>query len=483
MISVRVDTAMTAQRPTVSPVRRPFPGPGLCRRRCRDSMVRLLRSFIRAGLPALLLLGARGAWPTPVVMDWQTGGGSRVFFVESRELPMVDIRVLFDAGTLREAAGKNGLAVLVNSLLDEGAGGLDATAISFEFERLGARYSADSGYDYASVSLRSLSDPALLAPALVNLGRVIAEPAFPAKAVERQKQRLQLGIRRKQQVPAEIARDAYLAAIYQDHPYALPSEGTLESVAQLSRQDIVDFHRDFYGAGNARLVIVGDVSKEQAAELAEQLTGELPQGRELAPLPAVKRLEQDREIRIEHPSSQVHILLGQPGIKRGDPDYFPLYVGNHILGGGGFVSRLYEEVREKRGLSYGAYSYFSPRRGLGPFTASLQTRADQQAQALQVMRETIRTFIDKGPTPEELEAAQQNISGGFALRLDSNSKILGYIAMIGFYDLPLNYLDTFIDKVNALTIEEIRDAFKRRLHPERFVTVLVGPTGPAAEEN
>ena len=483
MISVRVDTAMTAQRPTVSPVRRPFPGPGLCRRRCRDSMVRLLRSFIRAGLPALLLLGARGAWPAPVVMDWQTGGGSRVFFVESRELPMVDIRVLFDAGTLREAAGKNGLAVLVNSLLDEGAGGLDATAISFEFERLGARYSADSGYDYASVSLRSLSDPALLAPALVNLGRVIAEPAFPAKAVERQKQRLQLGIRRKQQVPAEIARDAYLAAIYQDHPYALPSEGTLESVAQLSRQDIVDFHRDFYGAGNARLVIVGDVSKEQAAELAEQLTGELPQGRELAPLPAVKRLEQDREIRIEHPSSQVHILLGQPGIKRGDPDYFPLYVGNHILGGGGFVSRLYEEVREKRGLSYGAYSYFSPRRGLGPFTASLQTRADQQAQALQVMRETIRTFIDKGPTPEELEAAQQNISGGFALRLDSNSKILGYIAMIGFYDLPLNYLDTFIDKVNALTVEEIRDAFKRRLHPERFVTVLVGPTGPAAEEN
>ena len=483
MISVRVDTAMTAQRPTVSPVRRPFPGPGLCRRRCRDSMVRLLRSFIRAGLPALLLLGAGGAWPAPVVMDWQTGGGSRVFFVESRELPMVDIRVLFDAGTLREAAGKNGLAVLVNSLLDEGAGGLDATAISFEFERLGARYSADSGYDYASVSLRSLSDPALLAPALVNLGRVIAEPAFPAKAVERQKQRLQLGIRRKQQVPAEIARDAYLAAIYQDHPYALPSEGTLESVAQLSRQDIVDFHRDFYGAGNARLVIVGDVSKEQAAELAEQLTGELPQGRELAPLPAVAGLEQDREIRIEHPSSQVHILLGQPGIKRGDPDYFPLYVGNHILGGGGFVSRLYEEVREKRGLSYGAYSYFSPRRGLGPFTASLQTRADQQAQALQVMRETIRTFIDKGPTPEELEAAQQNISGGFALRLDSNSKILGYIAMIGFYDLPLNYLDTFIDKVNALTIEEIRDAFKRRLHPERFVTVLVGPTGPAAEEN
>ena len=480
---MQVETTMTTHRVAISTAQRSFPWPCLCRRRCLDNLAGLVRSFIRAGLPALLLLGARGAWPAPVVMDWQTGGGSRVFFVESRELPMVDVRVLFDAGTLREPAGKNGLAVLVNSLLDEGAGGLDATAVSFEFERLGARYGAESGYDYASVSLRSLSDPALLKPALINLGRVIADPVFPAKAVERQKQRLQLGIRRKQQVPAEIARDAYLAAIYQDHPYALPSEGTLESVAQLSRQDIVSFHRDFYGARNARLVIVGDVSKEQAAELAEELTGELPEGRVLAPLPAVRRLEQDREIRIEHPSSQVHILLGQPGIRRGDPDYFPLYVGNHILGGGGFVSRLYEEVREKRGLSYGAYSYFSPRREAGPFTASLQTRGDQQEQALQVMRETIRAFIDKGPTPEELEAAQKNISGGFALRLDSNSKILGYIAVIGFYGLPLDYLETFIDKVNALTIEEIRDAFKRRLHPERFVTVLVGPTGSAAEEN
>ena len=483
MISARGDTCMTTHRVTDRPVQHPFTRACRCSRRRWNNIIRLGRSFIRAGLSVLLLFGTQGAWPTPTVMDWQTEAGSRVFFVESRELPMVDIRVLFDAGSVREAADKNGLAVLVNSLLDEGAGGLDATAISFEFERLGALYSADSGYDYASVSLRSLSDPALLEPALVNLGRVIADPAFPGKAVERQKQRLQLGIRRKQQAPAEIARDAYLAAIYQDHPYALPVDGTLESVATLSRQDIVDFHRDYYGARNARLVIVGDVSKEQAAELAEELTGELSEGRALEALPAVTQLEQDREIRIEHPSSQVHVLLGQPGIRRDDPDYFPLYVGNHILGGGGFVSRLYEEVREKRGLSYSAYSYFSPRREAGPFTASLQTRGGQQEQALQVMRETIRAFIDRGPTPEELDAAQKNISGGFPLRLDSNSKTLGYIAMIGFYDLPLDYLDTFIDKVNAVTIEEIRDAFNRRLQPERFVTVLVGPTGSAAEEN
>ena len=424
---------------------------------------------------ALFLFCAQTVRASPTILNWQTASGSPVWFVESSELPMVDVRMIFDAGAVREPAGRNGLAALVNGLLDEGAGGLDATGISFEFERLGARYSAASGYDFASVSLRSLSDPALLGPALRNLRRVITEPAFPMKAVERQKQRLLIAIERKQQSPAEIARDAYQAAIYRDHPYAYPSDGTRESVAKLGRGDIVKFHRDNYSARNVRLVIVGDLDKEQAATLAEDLTEGLAQGRAPEPLPAVEPLARGETIRIEHPSSQVHILLGQPGLKRGDPDYFPLYVGNHILGGGGFVSRLYEEIREKRGLSYGAYSYFAPRREAGPFTASLQTRGGQEEQALQVMRETIRAFIEQGPTPEELEAAKKNISGGFPLRLDSNSKILGYVAMIAFYGLPLDYLDTFIEKVNAVTLEQIQDAFGRRLQLERFVTVMVGP--------
>ncbi len=433
------------------------------------------RRVIRVIAPALLLFLTQTVWASPTILNWQTGSESRVYFVESRELPMVDVRLIFDAGAAREPAGRNGLATLVNSLLDEGAGGLDATGISFEFERLGARYSAASGYDFASVSLRSLSDPALLGPALQNLRRVITEPAFPMKAVERQKQRLLIAIERKQQSPAEIARDAYQAAIYRDHPYAYPGDGTLESVAKLGRGDIVNFHRDYYSARNLRLVIVGDLDKEQAAALAEELTEGLEQGQTPEPLPAVGRLEQGETIRIEHPSSQVHILLGQPGLKRGDPDYFPLYVGNHILGGGGFVSRLYDEIREKRGLSYGAYSYFTPRREAGPFTASLQTRGGQEDQALQVMRETIRSFIEQGPTPEELEAAKKNISGGFPLRLDSNSNILGYIAMIAFYGLPLDYLDTFVEKVNAVKLEQVQEAFQRRVQPERFVTVMVGP--------
>ena len=441
----------------------------------REHLAPMNRHKIRGLIPALLLFATQSAWAAPAIERWQTASGSPVYFVESRELPMVDVQLIFDAGAAREPAGRNGLAALVNGLLDEGAGGLDATGISFEFERLGARYSAASGYDFASVSLRSLADPAVLEPALRNLRRVITEPAFPMKALERQKQRMLIAIERKQQSPAEIARDAYQAAIYRDHPYAYPSDGTRESIPSLGRADIVNFHKDFYNARNVRLIIVGDLDRKQAAVLAGELTADLAHGRALEPLPAVEQLEQGDKIRIEHPSSQVHILLGQPGLKRGDPDYFPLYVGNHILGGGGLVSRLYEEIREKRGLSYGAYSYFAPRREAGPFTASLQTRSGQEERALQVMRETVRSFIEQGPTPEELEAAKKNISGGFPLRLDSNGKILGYIAMIAFYGLPLDYLDTFIEKVNAVTLEQIRDAFGRRLRPERFVTVMVGP--------
>ncbi len=431
--------------------------------------------IVRTATATLLLAGAQIVSAAPAMLDWETATGSRVWFVESRELPMVDIRLLFDAGAVREPAGKNGLAALVNSLLDDGAGDLDATGISFEFERLGAQYSAESGYDYASVSLRSLTDPALLEPALVNLRRVVTEPAFPDKAVERRKQQALIGIERKRQSPAAIARDVYHAAIYGDHPYAHPSDGTQDSIASLTRADIVNFHKDHYSARNSILVIVGDLDREQAAALAEELTAGLAQGQAQDPLAAVEQLEQGRELRIEHPSSQVHVLLGQAVVTRGDPDYFPLYVGNHILGGGGFVSRLYAEIREKRGLSYGAYSYFSPRRAAGPFTASLQTRGGQEEQARQVMLDTIRAFVEQGPTPEELEAAKKNISGGFPLRLDSNREILGYIAMIAFYGLPPDYLDTFIEKVNAVTLEQIRDAFRRRLQPERFVTVMVGP--------
>ena len=188
----------------------------------------------------------------------------------------------------------------------------------------------------------------------------------------------------------------------------------------------------------------------------------------------MEKLAKEQNIFIEYPSAQTHILVGQPGVKRGDSDYFPLYVGNHILGGGGMVSRLFSEVREKRGLSYSAYSYFSPMLFKGPFVAGLQTKTEQVDEAISVLLENIKNYITDGPTEEELVAAKKNITGGYPLRIDSNSKILNYVVVIGYYKLPFDYLDTFNSNVEAVTVDSIKDAFKRRINPDKLVVVKVG---------
>lgn len=411
----------------------------------------------------------------PQIQHWQTTKGAKVYFVEAHELPMVDVQVSFDAGSARDPLEKKGLSAITNSLLAQGAAKLNADEISYEFERLGANYGAHTGYDTAFVSLRSLVDADKLGKAIANLRKVMSAPDFPQKAIERQRKRFLTGIQQKQQSPAAMARESFYAAIYGDHPYAYPQSGTAESIVAISRSDIIDFHRQYYVARNAVIAIVGDMDKAAAEMLAEELTQSLQKGEKVQPLPAVPELGSAEEIRSKHPSTQTHILLGQPGMKRGDPDYFALYVGNHILGGSGLVSILFKEIREKRALSYGAYSYFSPMREKGPFLAGLSTRADQADEALQVLRENIKAFVEKGPSQSELEAARKNITGGFPLRIDSNSNLLGYAAVIGFYELPLDYLDTFNANIEAVTVKDIKDAFSRRIDMDKLVTVMVGP--------
>ena len=191
-------------------------------------------------------------------------------------------------------------------------------------------------------------------------------------------------------------------------------------------------------------------------------------------LPKVPDITEAKTIKQQHPSTQTTILVGQIGETRTDPDYFPLYVGNHILGGSGFGSRIVDEIREKRGLAYSSYSYFYPMEARGPFIMGLQTKNNQAKQALALLKKTVDNFIAKGPTPKEIDNAKKNITGGFPLRLDSNKEITEYVSMIGFYDLPLDYLKTFNAKVESVTRAQIMDAFKRRVHPDKMITVMVG---------
>jgi zinc protease len=418
-------------------------------------------------------LYAAAAAAIPTIQHWQTGNGARVYFVPAPELPMVDISITFAAGSARDD-GKYGLAELTNVLLDKGAAGLSADEIARRAEDLGAELGSGSARDMAWVSLRSLSDTAHLQPALELLRDIMARPDFNRRDFERERKRQQIAIRQSEQSPGTVASYRFYLATYGQHPYAMRPAGTVESLGELQLEDIRAYHARYYVARNAVLSITGDLDRKAAERLAEYLMSAVPAGERAAPLPPPAPLQEAEELRIFHPSTQTHVRMGQPGMHRGDPDYFPLYVGNHILGGAGLVSQLHQEVRENRGLSYGVRSYFIPMAQDGPFLISLQTRNDQVDEALGVARATLEKFVEEGPTEEELAAAKKNITGGFPLRIDSNSKIGDYLTMIGFHELPLDYLETFSDKVEAVTREQIMDAFRRRVLPERMVTVIVG---------
>lgn len=438
--------------------------------RTETMTMRVARAIVAC---ALLLVAGIAAAARLDIQHWETGNGARVYFVPAMELPMVDVEVVFDAGSARDG-DRPGLAQLVSRLLDQGAGDMDADTIAERFENLGAQFSASSQRDMAAVDLRSLSDPAYLDPAIDTLATLLREPSFPESALGRERGRMLVALRAEEQSPGDIAERAFYRAIYGDHPYAIRPSGEADVVRQLRREEVIAFHRQYYVARNAVVAIVGAVDRAQAERIAERIVAQLPEGEAAPPLPAVPPAPSERRIHIEYPSSQTHVLVGQAGLQREDPDYFPLYVGNHILGGSGLVSRISEEVREKRGLAYSAYSYFMPMRARGPYMLGLQTRNQQTAQALEVLSSTLERFIEEGPDAKELEAASKNITGGFPLRIASNRNIVSNLAMIGFYGLPLDWLDTFIDRVNEVTLEQIREAYARRIDPSTMVTVTVG---------
>ena len=282
------------------------------------------------------------------------------------------------------------------------------------------------------------------------------------------------GLKRREESPGDIASIAFYEALYGQHPYAHPASGFTDTVSDFKAEDLQTFYKQYYVASNAIVVIVGDLTRQQAEQTAEKLMVDLPAGQKPDALPKVKMPAKGEQKHIQFPSKQTHVLSGLPGTYRKDVDYFPLYVGNHILGGSGLVSLLFKQVRENRGLAYSAYSYFSPMLRKGPFTMGLQTRNDQTEKAVTVMQDTLSDFIAKGPSKAELLAAKKNITGGFVMRFDTNSKLSSYVAMIGFYSMPLNYLDTFQEKVEAITVADIQNAFKQRVDMDLLQTITVG---------
>lgn len=437
------------------------------------------KTLLSTILASILLLASGLATALPTIQNWRTANGVPVYFIQARELPMVDAQILFNAGSIRDGE-RPGLAKLTNALLEEGAGDWSADTIADRLDRVGAQLGTGSRRDSAWVSLRSLVDPRYLQPAVETVARLLKEPTFAPDAVERVRQQMLTALRERAQSPGAIAQDAFYKALYGDHPYGSTPEGTVASLNAITRTDIQNFQSRYYTAANAVIAIVGDLDRPAAEHLADTLVGGLATGETAPPPPPVPPVQASQTIRISHPSSQSHILIGQIGVNRADPDYYALYLGNHVLGGNGLVSQLSQEIREKRGLAYGAYSAFSPMRQAGPFLINLQTRNDQVDTALQVAQTTLREFTANGPGAQALEEARQNITGGFALDLAGNGKLASALGLIAFYGLPLDYLQNYIGTMNGISLEQIKTAWNRHVEPDKLITVIVGG-GQAAQ--
>jgi len=434
-------------------------------------MFRRFQTYLAAVLGFCLL--SPPALAVPPIQHWTTPNGARVYFVPAPELPIVDAQLVFDAGSARDGA-RSGLAQLTNDLLESGTADLSADAVAERLDSVGAALGSGALRDMAWLSLRSLVEPRYLDPAVATVARLLQEPAFTPEALQRERQRMLAALQERAQSPAAIASKAFYEALYGKHPYASPPEGVEDSLKAINRAEVQAFHRRYYVGANAVVAIVGALDRVAAERLATALVGGLPTGEAPPPLPPPLPLNEARVIRIPFPSSQSHVFIGQLGMSHTDPDYFSLYLGNHVLGGNGLVSMLAEEVREKQGFAYSVYSAFSPMRQAGPFMVNLQTRTDQTEAAVKLVQATLGEFVAQGPAATDLQMARQNITGGFALRIDSNADLVQTLASIGFYQLPLDYLQTYTARIDALSLEQVRQAFQQHIHPDKLLTVIVG---------
>ncbi|MGA0937395.1 MAG: M16 family metallopeptidase [Sedimenticolaceae bacterium] len=430
-------------------------------------MKKLITLFVLIGLGFSV-----NALAVPKIQTWTSDAGAKVMFVPADSLPMVDVRVVFDAGGARDG-DLPGLATFTNALLTEGAGEFDAAAFAENIESRGIQIGSDSLRDMAWLNLRSLTEPEVLSVGLARLSEALAKPRFDQDAIERIRDQMHAVLRQQEQSPSDIASREFYATLFAGHPYGVPTEGTKASVDKINLDAINAFHKKYYVAKNAVISIVGAQTREQAEQIANQVTRDLPQG-EKAPLIAMPTQIKPVDKKIDYDSSQSHVYLGMLGMSRHDPDYIPLYVGNQVLGGGSLVSLLGEEVRNKRGLSYSVYSYFSASRQPGPFVMVAQTKNTQVKEAADVMKQTLSKFANESLTEELLKDAKQNIVFGFPMQIANNSKMVGYISMIGFYDMPIDWLERLPRLVNEVTLDEVKDAFNRRVKVENLSTVVVG---------
>jgi zinc protease len=407
--------------------------------------------------------------------------GAKAYLVETKALPMVDIEITIDAGDRYDPENKSGLASMAAELMSYGVRSdkrvLSEAQIADEIADLGANIGSSVSGERAILRIRSLSRKDLRDRAVQLAADMLSGPTYDAKILAREKQRSITGLLEAETKPDFVLERQFSKLIYGDYPLA--NSPSVKSIAAIEAGDLVQFHKQFYRGERMIVSIVGDVSPAEANEIVQTLLQRIPQsGPPVPALPVFVRSpvlpRADRAVDIRFDSQQAHIAMGMTAITRNNPDFFPLLVGNYVLGGGGFVSRLMSEVREKRGLAYSVFSYFAPGKDAGIFQAGLQTKSDQAALALEVMSSTMATFIQDGPTQSELLAAKANLINGYPLRIDNNRKLLDTVSSIAWNGLPLDTMETWTQQVNAVTLEQVNAAFQKYLAMDRMKIIVLG---------
>ena len=409
------------------------------------------------------------------IQRWTTGNGTEVLLVEQHDNPIVDMQVNFKgAGSVFNPEGKSEVAEFTAALLTDGTEKLDEEAFNAAADDIAAQIDSSSGQESSAAVLRSLSRPETLKQAAGLLNQSLTHPRFDPAVFDRRQKEAVTALQQQETTPDYNAGRALTKLAYPDHPYGSGANITAESIRKVNLDDIRAFHRSHYGKDNAIVAIVGDINRKQADRLVKNVLNGLPERSSAAKnVPPVQQQPAQRRD-IPFAGEQAQVLLGMPLIKRHDPDYYALVAGNYILGGGGFDSRLMKVLRDRHGYTYGVHSTLEPATEAGMFTIGYSTQKKNTKDSLVQAQAVIKQFIEEGPTEEELAQAKANIIGSFPLRFDSNAKLVKYLSIIGHHNLPNDYLEAYPKAIGKLTVEQVKDAWQRRVKPEDLHIVVVG---------
>jgi zinc protease len=410
-----------------------------------------------------------------------TPAGIEIWLVRDKNLPVISLDFSFLGGAAQDPADRPGVANLVAGLLDEGAGDLDAAAFHERLEERAISLSFGANRDNLRGSIRTLSENRDQAFELLRLS--LTAPRFDGQEIERVRAAVLAQLRRRTTNPSDIAADTWFARAFPGHPYGRPTQGTLESVPKITVEDLRTYVRRTLARSDLKIAAVGDIDAAEIATLIDRTFGGLPPQNDPVPVADAEPRGLGTSETIELKTPQTVITFGGVGLKRADPDFIPAFVLNHILGGGGFESRLFREVREKRGLAYSVYSYLAPYEHTGLFLGGVSTRNDRATETLEIIIAEIKRMANEGPTGDELEKAKRFLIGSYPLRFDTSGKITANLLDIQIENLGIDYIDKRNALIEAVTFEDTRRAARRFLAEVKLFVLLVGqpegkkPTG------